>query len=95
MAVGRVGCAVVNLSVLGDGALDSVEVFADFAADRDANAALLERGAEARVEFGFQGGGELAEFDFSTRNSPHPGPLPEGLSLTTFISEGKEDIPIK
>ena len=33
--------------------MDGVEVFANVAADRDADQALFESGAQAREEFGF------------------------------------------
>ena len=65
MAVWCVRSAVVDLAGLGDVALDGVEVLADVAADGDTQDALLEGGAEARVEFGFEGGGELAEVDLA------------------------------
>jgi hypothetical protein len=51
MAVGGVGGAIGDLAGVGDGALDRVEVFADFTADGDANASLFECGPEARKEF--------------------------------------------
>jgi hypothetical protein len=38
-----------------------VEVFADVAAGGDLDFAVFEGGAEAREEFGFEGGCELAE----------------------------------
>jgi hypothetical protein len=41
------------LTGVAHGALDRVEVFADFAADRNAKAALFEGGAKAGEKFGF------------------------------------------
>ena len=69
MTVGCVRGAVVDLAALRDGALDGVEVFADFTADGDANASLFKCGAEARKEFGFQSRGELAELQTGLRIS--------------------------
>jgi hypothetical protein len=69
MAIGAVRRAIGDLTRLGDGALDGVQIFADFPADRNAQEALFERGAEAREEFGFQGGGELAELQTGLRNA--------------------------
>ncbi len=37
MAIGGLGCAIGDLAGLGNGALDGVEVFANVAADWDAN----------------------------------------------------------
>ena len=53
MAVGRMRSAVGDLPGLADGALDGVEVFADFAADGNAEEALFKSGTETRVEFTF------------------------------------------
>jgi hypothetical protein len=39
---------------MGNGALNGVEVFADFAADGNAEEAMFKRGAEAWEELGFE-----------------------------------------
>jgi hypothetical protein len=65
VAVGGIGSAIGDLAGVGDASLDGVKIFADFAADGDSQQALLEGGAQAREEFGFQCRGELAELDFT------------------------------
>ena len=77
MAVGCVRGTIRDLTGMGDGALDGVKVFANFAADGNTQGSVFECGAEAREELGFESGCELTEFHLAVgSDSPHPGPLP-------------------
>ena len=64
VAIGSGMGAIGGLAVDANDALDGVEVFADIAADRNEERALLEGSSKAGVEFGFEGGSEVAEFEF-------------------------------
>src|SRR5687767_2638142 len=86
MAIRCMGSAVVDLSALGYGALNGVEVFADFTTDRDANASLFKCGAQAGKELAFQSGGELAEFHLAGGATLAPRERrPTGTRPTEFI----------
>src|SRR5262249_27157897 len=67
MAIDSLGGAIGDLTGLGDGARDRMEILADLPADRDAEEALFERCAEAGEEFGFEAGGELAKVHLGSK----------------------------
>ena len=63
--------AVEDLASVGNRAVEGVKVFTDVSAGWNLEFAIFESGAETREEFGFEGSGELAEFEVSVRELPH------------------------
>jgi hypothetical protein len=88
VAPGSGGGAVEDLAGVRNGAVEGVKVFADVPAGWNLEFAIFESGPEAWEEFGFERGGELAEFETSGRELPKlVSVIAELVLLLKYIAE--------